>query len=424
MTEILAPAGSRESLSAAIAAGADAVYMGGRKFGARAYAENPDEDGVLEAIDEAHLYGRRLYLTVNTLLKEKELEHDLRDWLMPYYRQGLDAVLVQDLGVAEAVRSWFPEMELHISTQMTVASPWGAKLAREMGAARLVLPRELSLSEIRAIHESTPLEIETFVHGALCYCYSGQCLMSSMIGGRSGNRGRCAQPCRLPYNHSHLLNLKDLCTLDLLPDILEAGVTSLKIEGRMKSSRYTAGTVSVYRKYVDMYQSCGRQGYRVEEEDRALLKELFDRGGFTQGYYRQHNGSDMIYPGEKPRMRTPDEERLSVIDRKCLSERYRQKIKGRLRIRAGRPIIMEVTCRNHHLTCVGPEAQPAKNRPLSAAEITERMRKTGDTPFVFDELEVESPDEIFLPVSALNTFRRETLSCLREEICHAGRRDV
>ena len=196
--EVLAPAGSIESMKAAVAAGADAVYMGGSRFGARAYADNPDEDGLLKAIDYIHLHGRRLYLTVNTLFREEEME-DLYSYLLPYYREGLDAVIVQDLGAMSFIRQQFPGLDIHASTQMTITGSYGAKLLKELGAVRVVTARELSLEEIRKIHDQVDVEIESFVHGALCYCYSGQCLMSSLIGGRSGNRGRCAQPCRLPY---------------------------------------------------------------------------------------------------------------------------------------------------------------------------------------------------------------------------------
>ena len=196
--EILAPAGSFDSMKAAVAAGADAVYMGGSRFGARAYADNPDEKGLLEAIDYVHLHGRRLYMTVNTLFKEDELE-ELENYMRPYCDRGLDGVIVQDLGALAFMRRHFPGLELHSSTQMTVTSVYGARMMKEMGCSRVVTAREMSLEEIRRIHDETDIEIESFVHGALCYCYSGQCLMSSLIGGRSGNRGRCAQPCRLPY---------------------------------------------------------------------------------------------------------------------------------------------------------------------------------------------------------------------------------
>lgn len=274
--EILAPAGSFESLKAAVHAGADAVYMGGSRFGARAYAQNPEGDRLLEAIDYAHLYGVKLYLTVNTLLKDKELEGELYDYLKPCVEHGLDAVIVQDTGVMKCIQRWFPELDIHASTQMTLCGVGGVELLKEEGAHRAVLARELSLDEIHEIYEKTGMELECFVHGALCYCYSGQCLFSSLLGGRSGNRGRCAQPCRLAYTaadhgknisgkEQDLLSPKDLCALDLIPQIAEAGVYSLKIEGRMKRPEYTAGVVRIYRKYVDQYLKHGRKGYKVAE---------------------------------------------------------------------------------------------------------------------------------------------------------------
>ena len=441
MVELLAPAGSRESLEAAVAAGADAVYMGGLRFGARAYAENPDDAGLLSAIDYVHLHGRKLYLTVNTLLKEKELSGELAEWLAPAYEEGLDAVLVQDLGVMETIRRHFPDMEVHISTQMAVGAPWGARLVKELGASRLVLPRELSLEEIRQIRQQTDIELEAFIHGALCYATSGQCLLSSLIGGRSGNRGRCAQPCRLPYNGSHLLNLKDLCTLDILPEIVDAGVTSLKIEGRMKGPRYTAGVVSVYRRALDELQEKGREGYAPRKEDRELLAMLYDRGGgFTEGYYRKHNGADMIFPGEKPALRKVDETRLQEIDRAFLSGCIQEKIEGRVRLVKGEPAVLEVSlpaARRRDIAAErpaavrgeiraaaeGPVVQAAKSRPVTREEIRERFQKTGGTPFVFVQLETEIPEDAFLPVGAMNALRREALEKLEAAAAAAFRRE-
>lgn len=295
--EILAPAGSYGSFHAAIAAGADAVYAGGPRFGARAFAKNFSVEEMLEAIDYAHLHGRKFYLTVNTLLKDKEIE-ELVEYLKPFYEGGLDAVIVQDWGVLKLIRETFPNMEIHASTQMTITSADGAAFVKEQGASRVVPARELSLQEIHEMKKRTGLEIECFVHGALCYCYSGQCLMSSMIGGRSGNRGQCAQPCRLPYQasgeHGHLLSMKDICTLDLIPDLIEAGIDSFKIEGRMKQPEYVAGVTSIYRKYVDMYLQNGREHYHVSKQDKEKLMDLYNRGGFHAGYYEQHNGRDML----------------------------------------------------------------------------------------------------------------------------------
>lgn len=295
--EILAPAGSYESFRAAVAAGADAVYAGGPRFGARAYAVNFTEENLLVAIDYAHLHGRKFYLTVNTLLKDAEMD-ELHDYLEPLYLAGLDAVIIQDMGVLEYVRTHFPEMDIHVSTQMTVTAPEGAKFLQKEGAVRIVPARELSLDEIRQMKKLTGMEIECFVHGALCYCYSGQCLMSSMIGGRSGNRGQCAQPCRLPYTingeKKHWLSPKDICTLELIPDLIEAGIDSFKIEGRMKRPEYVAGVTAMYRKYVDLYLQKGRNGFTVSETDKEVLMDLYNRGGFSKGYYTQHNGRNMM----------------------------------------------------------------------------------------------------------------------------------
>ena len=311
--EILAPAGSMECLKAAVAAGADAVYTGGALFGARAYAHNLTEEELLEAIDYVHLHGKRLYLTVNTLIKDREMEKQMYDYLLPYYRQGLDAVIVQDIGLFRFIRKHFPDLPIHASTQMTLTGVDGAKLLEKEGAQRIVTSRELSMAEVKKIADETELEIESFVHGALCYCYSGQCLFSSFIGGRSGNRGQCAQPCRLFYQTleakkpQYLLSLKDICTLELIPEMIESGIYSFKIEGRMKKPEYAAAVAFQYRKYADLYlkyyEECpagedpaayAMKRYRVREEDRQMLLDLYNRGGFHTGYYHTQNGREMV----------------------------------------------------------------------------------------------------------------------------------
>lgn len=307
MVELLAPAGSYESLRAAVNAGADAVYIGGSRFGARAYADNPDEDALLDGLRYCHLHDRKLYMTVNTLLKEDELEQELYPYLLPYYCAGLDGVIVQDLGVVRYLRERFPGLPVHASTQMTVTGCDSVRVLQRQGVTRVVPARELSLEEIRHMMEETGIEVETFIHGALCYCYSGQCLLSSMIGGRSGNRGRCAQPCRLPFRlengarrlqdaPEYLLSMKDLCTLELLPEIVASGIASLKIEGRMKRPEYTAGVVSIYRKYLDRLEAAGGKPkqWNIEAEDLRTLMDLYNRGGFTDGYYHRHNGRRMM----------------------------------------------------------------------------------------------------------------------------------
>ena len=351
--EVLAPAGSFDTMKAAYKAGADAVYMGGPMFGARAYADNADAGQMLSAIDYAHLHGRKLYMTVNTLLKNTEIEGQLEDYIRPFYEQGLDAVIVQDLGVMEMIHTLFPDMAIHASTQMTVCGTDYGKWLRDHGASRIVTPRELDLSEIADMKQQTGVEIETFVHGALCYCYSGQCLMSSILGGRSGNRGRCAQPCRLPYQTALCcgengrrsekrkaqelcpLSLKDISTIEILPQILEVGVTSLKIEGRMKQPGYTAGVTSVYRKYLDLLFEKGAENYRVAEEDKRYLLDLFNRGGSCTGYYQMQNGPSMMaFSNEK---KTGD---VSPVLRK-----KKEKIQGTFILFPGSPAILDVSCR-------------------------------------------------------------------------------
>lgn len=423
--EILAPAGSFESMKAAVAAGADAVYIGGSRFGARAYADNPVEDRLLEAIDYTHLHGCRLYMTVNTLMKEAEMG-ELYEYLLPYYRQGLDAVIVQDMGVFSFVREYFPDLPIHASTQMTITGVNGARLMKELGAERVVTARELSLSEIAAIHEAVDVEIESFVHGALCYSYSGQCLFSSLIGGRSGNRGRCAQTCRLPYDvkrderllngkdRRYVLSLKDLCTLDLIPDMIEAGVYSMKIEGRMKSPRYTAGVVEIYRKYTDLYLKNGREGFWVDERDRKRLLDLFDRGGQTDGYYRRHNGKDMVVWKEKPTFRESNQELLDYLDKNYVEKQLQEPMTGRLFMEVGQPVRLELSCRGMEAVVSGDIVQEALKQPMDEARIRKQMDKTGNSPFYFERLECDVKGSVFIPIQALNDLRRRGLEELEE----------
>lgn len=433
--ELLAPAGSFASLKAAVAAGADAVYMGGARFGARAYAQNADQDEMIAAIEYAHLHGCRLYMTVNTLFKENELG-ELYEYLLPYYKAGLDGVIVQDLGALSFIREHFPEIELHASTQMTITSVYGAKELKRLGCCRVVPAREVSLEEIRRIYDETGMDIETFVHGALCYCYSGQCLMSSLIGGRSGNRGRCAQPCRLPYrvyeqekgtavnkeDQKCVLSMKDLCTLDILPQILEAGVFSLKIEGRMKNPRYTAGVVRIYRKYLDRYLEYGSEGYYVEPEDKKELLDLFDRGGFTSGYYTRHNGRDMIALKEKPEFRETNKELFDFLDREYVETEKKEPVEGYAYLAEGLPSVLTLTCGDISVTVSGQEPQAAKNQPMTREKVIRQLGKTGATAFEFTELEAEVCGALFLPVQALNELRREGFEALTEAIQNQWRR--
>ncbi|MGF0034198.1 peptidase U32 family protein [Bariatricus sp. SGI.154] len=407
--EILAPAGSYESLRAAVSAGADAVYIGGARFGARAYAKNLSEEELLDAIDYVHIHGRKIYLTVNTLLKEQEIGQ-LYDYLLPYYQRGLDGVIVQDMGVVSYLKEYFPELAIHASTQMTITNAKGASFLKEQGIVRVVPARELSLDEIRKMKEETGLEIECFVHGALCYCYSGQCLLSSMIGGRSGNRGQCAQPCRLPYSveggrPADLMSLKDLCTIDLLPELIEAGIDSFKIEGRMKQPDYVYTVVSIYRKYADLYLQEGKSKYKVDGKDRARLLSAYQRRGYTDGYYKQHNGKNMIS------FQRPDGMEEEIV---CSDFKLQEKINGNLILSLGERAKLILEYGDCRVEYEGAMPEQAMRQPLDAARVEKQMRKTGNTEFVFDRLEVTVRGELFLPMQALNELRREGIERLSE----------
>ena len=396
--EILAPAGSMECLKAAIAAGADAVYTGGALFGARAYAHNLTEEELLEAIDYVHLHGRRLYLTVNTLIKDREMEKQMYDYLLPYYRQGLDAVIVQDIGLFRFIRKHFPDLPIHASTQMTLTGVDGAKFLEKEGAQRIVTSRELSMAEVKKIADETELEIESFVHGALCYCYSGQCLFSSFIGGRSGNRGQCAQPCRLLYRTpeakrpQYLLSLKDICTLELIPEMIESGIYSFKIEGRMKKPEYAAAVAFQYRKYADLYlkyyEECpaeedpaayAMKKYRVREEDRQMLLDLYNRGGFHTGYYHTQNGREMISLNRPNHAGVPA---VKVLDKKgrnvtakALTDLYPQDI-IELPMRKGREKADNYTCKDAVRKGMNVQIPVFADTPFKRDEIWMRTRNS------------------------------------------------
>ena len=396
--EILAPAGSMECLKAAIAAGADAVYTGGALFGARAYAHNLTEEELLEAIDYVHLHGRRLYLTVNTLIKDREMEKQMYDYLLPYYRQGLDAVIVQDIGLFRFIRKHFPDLPIHASTQMTLTGVDGAKFLEKEGAQRIVTSRELSMAEVKKIADETELEIESFVHGALCYCYSGQCLFSSFIGGRSGNRGQCAQPCRLLYQTpeakkpQYLLSLKDICTLELIPEMIESGIYSFKIEGRMKKPEYAAAVAFQYRKYADLYlkyyEECpaeedpaayAMKKYRVREEDRQMLLDLYNRGGFHTGYYHTQNGREMISLNRPNHAGVPAVKVLAKKGRnvtaKALTDLYPQDI-IELPMRKGREKADNYTCKDAVRKGMNVQIPVFADTPFKRDEIWMRTRNS------------------------------------------------
>lgn len=427
MVEILAPAGSMECLRAAIAAGADAVYLGGTRFGARAYAQNLSEEDMVQAIEYVHIHGRKIYMTVNTLLKDREME-ELYAYLLPYYRAGLDGVIVQDIGAVKFIREYFPKMPVHASTQMTITNTLGADHLKQYGITRVVPARELSLGEIRDMKKQTGLEMECFVHGALCYCYSGQCLLSSMIGGRSGNRGQCAQPCRLPYQMdgkkpADLMSLKDLCTIDILPELIDAGVDSFKIEGRMKQPEYVYTVVKMYRKYADRYLKLQKEGkdraaYRVSETDKRELLAAYQRRGYCEGYYHQHNGRDMIS------LKRPKNAKDGSTEEKPWQDiKVQEKINGILTLSVGKSAKLTVSYGNITVECTGQEVQEAQKQPLDPERIEKQMRKTGNTEFVFERLKIHTEGNVFLPMQALNELRREGIGELTEKIQMQYRRE-
>ena len=426
LPELLSPAGSYESLIAAVNAGADAVYMGGSKFGARAYADNPEEDRYLDALHYAHRYGVKVYMTVNTLFKEQETAR-LKDWLLPYYTEGVDAIIVQDLGAFRIMHEAYPDLPMHASTQMAVTDEYHARLLRRLGIKRVVPARELSLEELKRI-KAEGVEVESFVHGALCYSYSGQCFMSSLIGGRSGNRGRCAQSCRLDYEGTcegcrasgKLLSLKDLCSLDLVPQLAEAGIDSFKMEGRMKSPRYTAGITEVWRKYLDLYAKEGSQGYHVENKDCEMLANLFDRGGRTDGYYFRHNGQDMMAWDER-KYRGSQEELYAYLDERYVNSIRKVSVSGSASIVNGSEMSLAVSVRGRNgdelWTAVsGDIPDRAQKRAISEDDVRKQLEKTGGTPYEWENLDISLDDGLFIPMGKINDLRRKALDAAEEVI--------
>lgn len=419
--ELLAPAGSKEAFLGAIHAGADAVYLAGNKYGARAYAENFTTEELVFCIRYAHLFGRKVYLTVNTLMKDAELD-DLYAYMVPFYEAGLDACIVQDLGAFQYLKRVFPEMELHVSTQMTITGAYGAKFLKELGATRVVPARELSLPEIRNIKATSGLELETFIHGAMCYCYSGQCLFSSILGGRSGNRGRCAQPCRLPYRvntgkgetkECYPLSLKDMCTLEHIEDFMEAGIDSFKIEGRMKKPEYAAGVTAIYRKYIDLKKKNPKQKLCFEKKDLVELSKLYIRSERQDGYYFKQNGADMVTL-DSPAYSGSDEALLQKIRQKYIETKPHKKLSIYASIISGEKASVTFMCENLSVTVEGNIVAKAQNIPLSVESIEKQMRKLGDTCFALEELEVYTDGESFFSVKELNDLRRQAVRSIED----------
>lgn len=425
--ELLAPGGSFESVIAAYNAGADAVYTGGLMFGARAGANNLTTEELIEALEYAHVHDRKLYLTVNTLLKDKEIETELYDYLLPLYENGLDAVIVQDIGVFKFIRDNFPLMHIHASTQMTIFGKDTVAFLKDLGASRIVTPRELSLKEIEDIKNDIRLkdmEIESFVHGALCYCYSGQCFMSSYIGGRSGNRGRCAQPCRMEYdvlkdgkvlnpgNNKYVLSPKDICTLKILPEIIKSGVYSLKIEGRMKKTEYITGVVSIYRKYLDMYLNIPDK-YNVDENDIKKLADLFNRNGFNESYYKQHNGRNMISL-KKPEFRKENREFNQYLKEKYIGFTLKKNLNIKVTFIKEQPFTISTMVNGTEIIYEGNPVSKALNKPIDKETLLKQMKKTGNSDFDFTDIEIICGEDGFLPIGAINQARRDFLEKVRQ----------
>ena len=445
--ELLAPAGSKEALIGAFSAGADAVYLGGQRFGARAYADNFSAEEIIESLAQAHVLKRKIYLTANVLTREDELA-DLVRFVKKLYEAGLDGVIVQDIGVLSALHDACPDLPLHASTQISVTSSEAVRYLRRLGVSRVVPARELSLREMEILRAEDaaaydrPIEIEAFIHGAMCYSYSGRCLMSSFLGGRSGNRGRCAGTCRLPYRildenrkpagpdarkkEVYPLSMKDMCVLQILPELIDAGIDSFKIEGRMKKPVYAAGVTAIYRKYIDRYYAWAEAGrptpWTVEEADLDRLKSLYIRTELGTGYYHAKNGRNLVTIG-KPGYAGTDAALEEEIRKKYLGRLPSCAVTGKAVFRTGEPARMTALLSGDICADVtGAVVQPASASPMTEEGLRSRLCRTGDSLFTFSSLEIEMDDNIFLPVSAVNALRREVLSLLQDKILQSADR--
>ncbi len=394
LPELLAPAGNFEALLAAVEGGADAVYVGGKRFGARAYAKNFDIEELERATVYCHLHGVKLYVTVNTLILDLEMK-ELVEYAAELWRIGVDALIIADLGAVSEIRKYVPELELHASTQMSVHNSLGADAAYDMGASRVVLARELSLDNIKKVTEVSKAETEVFLHGALCVCHSGQCLFSSMVGGRSGNRGECAQPCRLPYNNGkYPLSLRDLSLAEHIKELVDSGVASLKIEGRMKSAGYVYTVTSIYRKLLDECRD-------VTDKEAIELKRAFSRGGFTDGYF---NGRPQSV--ELGMRSETDKEDSRSLDREFTPIRI--PVKAKVSILRGEASCMTLFNDSIRVSVFGDVPNPAENAPLRADDVKIRLSKMGNTFLSLLPIDIDlTLDEgLNLSPSSLNSLRR------------------
>lgn len=432
--ELLAPAGSVESFYAAINAGADAVYLSGKHFGARAYADNFTNEEIIDCIRTAHLFARKVYLTLNTLVKEDEFEL-LHNEFLPLYLAGLDGVIVQDLGVLNYLHHNFPDIELHASTQMTITGEYAANYLKKYGVTRIVPARELSLQEIIELKRATDLEIECFIHGSMCYCYSGQCLFSSFLGGRSGNRGRCAQPCRLPYQIAGVnssdhrqnsscngnkkekdvypLSLKDLCTIECIDKLIEAGINSFKIEGRMKKPEYVAGVTAIYRKYIDLYYE--KKQIHVSKQDMNVLNSLYLRTAKSDGYYFKNNSRDMITM-DSPSYNGCNDQVLDEIHRKYVEEKAKLSIELFAKFIVDSPATLTLSCGDCRVTVSGETVQKAIGKPIDEDNVRKQMCKLGDTHFSIARFTLQMEESVFYSLKLMNELRRAGIKQLEKEI--------
>ncbi|MCR5595038.1 MAG: U32 family peptidase [Lachnospiraceae bacterium] len=431
--ELLSPAGNIECLYAAINAGADAVYAGTDNFSARAFAGNINREDFIHALRVAHMHGVKVYLALNTLIKSSEFE-DAYKTVRPLYESGLDGIIVQDLGLADMLKICFPDLELHASTQMSIMNSYGAKLMKEHGFSRIVPARELTIEEVKNIKDSSGLEVECFIHGAMCYSYSGLCLMSSMIGQRSGNRGKCAGTCRLPFNVKGIINstdnkykdqytnqeeyplsMKDMCTLDILPMLIDAGIDSFKIEGRMKSPEYVAGVTSLYRKYIDKYLSDKNASYKVSKEDREHLLSLYIRTGISRGYYEGYKGKELITL-DSPGYNGNDPVYEDQIHEKYVHECEKIPVNMYAYFHEGQNAVLTAGYEDIYVSEEGNIVSEAKKAPLEEKVLGEKLTKTGQTCVSVNDLTIDLGKNTFMSVGEINSLRRDVLSRLEDEI--------
>lgn len=398
LPELLAPAGDFECLVAAVRGGADAIYIGGKLFSARAYAKNFDLDEIKKAVSYCHLNRVKLYVTMNILLFDNELDEAL-EFARELYLAGVDALIVADIGLISLLRKSLPDFELHASTQMSVNNSVGADFAYNLGCTRVVLARELSGENIRAVTENCSAETEVFLHGALCVCHSGQCLFSSMIGGRSGNRGECAQPCRLPYNNGkYILSLSDLSLAGHIDELIDSGVASLKIEGRMKSPDYVYTVTSIYRRLLDERRN-------ATKAENGKLERVFSRGGFTDGYFTGKTFSSMTG------IRTDEDKRISMNEEKGDFSYERTRVAAKVTMRLGKAteMILRGIDIDREVRVTGEAPVLAKNAPLTEDGVKERLAKMGNTFLSLSakDIDLELDEGINLSPSLINKLRRD-----------------